>query len=231
MRTRYERTFCIGLLLASITLFPALSAQSPTSSTPAYGNCPAPTTAGVHICQPFSFNNAATIDAPFQVIASGTGAGGPVKHIELWVDYVKIKQTSGNVLDAPINLNSGDHRLVVVELDTAGGYMKSAPLTVTVQGVGGQQCPPPTSPGVNVCDPLPNSCHTSAWTTISASGTGASGSVHRMELWSSGVKLANFPGNAIITNLYLPDFSTVTIVEVDSAGGLIKSSRITLQSC
>jgi hypothetical protein len=42
-----------------------------------------------------------------------------------------------------------------------------------------------------------------------------------MELWSGGVKLANFPGNTIHTNLYLPDFSTVTIVEVDSAGGLI----------
>jgi len=185
----------------------------------------------VQICQPVNFNNAATIAAPFQVIASGTGAGGPVRHMELWVDYVKIKQASGNVFDAPINLNSGDHRLVVVELDTAGGYMKSAPVTVTVQGTGGQQCPPPTSPGVNVCDPLPNSCHTSGWTTISASGTGASGSVHRMELWSSGVKLANFPGNSIITNLYLPDFSTVTIVEVDSAGRFIKSPRITLQSC
>jgi hypothetical protein len=231
MRARDKRTFRFGVLLTSITVFAALGAQSPNTSTPAYGNCPAPSTAGVRICQPANFNNTTTIASPFQIIASGTGAGGAVKQMEVWVNYKKVRQVSGNLFDAPISLDSGDYRLVVVELDTTGAHMKSAPLTVTVQGTGGQQCPPPASPGVNVCDPLPGSCHTSSWTTISASGTGASGSVHRMELWSSGVKLANFPGNTIITNLYLPDFSTVTIVEVDSAGGYIRSPRITLQSC
>jgi hypothetical protein len=152
--------------------------------------------------------------------------------MEVWVDFVKVKQASGNLFDAPVNLNSGTHRLVVVERDTTGAFTKSAPITVSIQGsTGGQPCAPPGSPGVNVCDPLIGSCHTSPWTTIIASGTGASGSVHRMELWSSGVKLANFLGDAINTNLYLPDFSTVTIVEVDSAGASIKSPRITLQSC
>ncbi|HXU17733.1 MAG TPA: hypothetical protein VN708_21535 [Terriglobales bacterium] len=182
------------------------------------------------ICHPVGFNNTTTIDSPFQVISSGTGAGGAVKRMEVWVDYQKVNQASGNLFDSPVSLTSGNHRLVVVELDSTGAYLKSSPLMVTIQNTANQPCDPPSGPGVNVCDPAPGSCHTTPWTTISAASTGASGSVRRMELWSGGVKLANFPGNTIHTNLYLPDFSTVTIVEVDSAGGLIKSPRTTVLS-
>jgi hypothetical protein len=240
MKTPYLRTVSFGLLIGLLTFYPRVissqesSAQSSTTtSVPAYGNCPAPTNAGVRICHPFNFDNSTTIASPFQLIASGTGANGPVRHMEVWIDFAKVKQASGNLFDAPVTLSSGTHRLVVVELDTTGAFMKSTPITVSIQGsTADQSCPPPGSPGVNVCEPSGvNSCHTSAWTTILASGTGASGSVHRMELWSSGVKLANFPGDTINTNLYLPDFSTVTIVEVDSAGAFIKSPRFTIQSC
>jgi hypothetical protein len=231
MSIHFGKKICFSSLLSVLTFFPGIVAQTPTTGTAAYGNCPAPTTAGVRICHPVGFNNTTTIDSPFQVIASGTGAGGAVKRMEVWVDYQKVNQASGNLFDAPVSLSSGDHRLVVVELDSTGAYLKSRPLMVTIQNTLNQPCDPPSSPGVNVCDPAPGSCHTTPWTTISAAGTGASGLVRRMELWSSGVKLANFPGNTIHTNLYLPDFSTVTIVEVDSAGGLMKSPRTTLLSC
>jgi hypothetical protein len=43
--------------------------------------------------------------------------------------------------------------------------------------------------------------------------------------------VANFPGDRINTNLFLQDFSTVTIYEVDSKGGSIKSAPIVVQSC
>jgi hypothetical protein len=155
-----------------------------------------------------------------------------VKQMELWVDFKKVTQVPGNLFDAPITLGSGTYRVVVVEVDSTGANLKSTPIFLSIENsTSGEECTPPTSPGVNVCEPLVNSCHTSGWTTIIASGTGASGSVHRMELWNSGVKLANFFGNAINTNLFLSDFSTVTIVEVDSAGAVIKSPRIILQSC
>jgi hypothetical protein len=209
-----------------------LNAQSTATNTAPYGNCPAPTNAGVRICQPFSSANSTTIASPFQLIASGTGANGAVRRMEVWVDFRKIKEASGNLFDAPITLSSGTYRLVVVELDTTGAFIKSTPITVAIQGTTvDQPCGAPGSPGVNVCEPAPGSCHTAPWTTVIASGTGASGSVHRMELWSSGVKLANFSGDTINTNLYLPDFSTVTVVEVDTAGAYIKSQRIIIQSC
>jgi hypothetical protein len=239
MKTLYLPAVSFGLLIGLLTLYPcAISSQESTAesstaaSVPAFGNCPAPTNAGVRVCHPVNFNNSTTIASPFQFIASGTGAHGPVREMQVWVDFVKVKQASGNLFDAPLNLTSGTHRLVVVEQDTTGAFTKSAPITLSIQGsTEGQPCAPPGGPGVNVCEPLIGSCHTAGWTTIIASGTGASGSVRRMELWSSEVKLANFPGDTINTNLFLPDFSTVTIVEVDSAGALIKSPRITIQSC
>jgi hypothetical protein len=68
--------------------------------------------------------------------------------------------------------------------------------------------------------------------TVVAAGTGASGTVSRMELWLNSTKLANFPGNHINTSFsYIPDFNKITIIEVDSQGHYIKSAPITLLSC
>ena len=64
-----------------------------------------------------------------------------------------------------------------------------------------------------------------------ATAKGKSGTVSRMELWVNGGKIANFPGNRINTNLFIQDFNTVTIYEVDSKGGFIKSAPIVVQSC
>lgn len=226
---RHVRTFCFGLLLVS---WAVSTEPSIATNTPAYGNCPAPANAGVHICQPLTVPNANSVAAPFQLIASGTGAKGPVEHMEVWVDFRKVQQSSGNLFDAPLNLSSGTHRLVVVEVDTTGAFLKSAPVDIPVEGsTEGETCAPPSDPGVNVCEPALDSCHTTSWLTVEAAGTGASGSVHRMELWSNGAKLANFPGDTINTNLFLPDYNTVTIVEVDSAGAFIKSPRIKIQTC
>jgi len=51
-----------------------------------------------------------------------------------------------------------------------------------------------------------------------------------MELWINGVKVANFPGNHINTNLSIGSFGTysveITVVEVDSNGNYIKSAPI-----
>jgi hypothetical protein len=52
-----------------------------------------------------------------------------------------------------------------------------------------------------------------------------------MELWDNGVKLANFPGDQLNTNMFLRDFDQVTIIEVDSKGNYIKSAVYIIQSC
>lgn len=203
-----------------------------STATAAYGGCSAPAQAGVHVCFPAGPPGFFAA-SPMQVIAAGTGGGGPVKLMEVFVDGKKVAQASGNLFDAPITIATGQHTLTVVELDTTGSYKKSTRQTLVVDNsTAGEVCTAPGSPGVNVCIPQPGSCHTAAYSTFVAAGTGASGTVSRMELWVNGTKLANFPGNRINTNFsFLPDFDQVTIIEVDSKGAYIKSTPIVLQSC
>jgi hypothetical protein len=152
--------------------------------------------------------------------------------MQVWLDGRKVAQSYGNLFDRPVTASSGTHRLVVVELDTTGAYLKSTPITISVENsTAGEACAPPTSPGVNLCEPGVNSCHTAPWITVIAAGTGASGTVRRMELWSNGSKIANFPGSSINTNLYIFDFNTITVVEVDTNGAYLRSPRILIQAC
>ena len=216
------------LLLAALSLCSTLLFSQNATSTAAYGNCPAPTSAGVHVCWPVGTE----IGSPVQVIASATGAGGPVNHIELWDSGKKVTQSPGSLFDKPVQLSTGPHRLTLVEVDSTGAHVNSTPLTLTVDYNSlPNQCAAPGMPGVNVCIPAYGSCHTAGYTTVVAAGTGASGTVARMELWVNGVKLANFPGSTINTNLYLPDYDKLTIVEVDSKGAYVKSQTITILSC
>lgn len=226
------------LLSGACSLFTvALKAQSATSNTAvtataAYGGCTAPAQAGVHVCFPTGPSGFFAA-SPMQVIAAGTGGGGPVKLMEVFVDGKKVAQANGNLFDAPITIATGQHTLTVVELDTTGSYTKSTRQTLVVDNsTTNETCTAPGAPGVNVCIPQPGSCHTAAYSTFVAAGTGASGTVSRMELWVNGTKLANFPGNHINTNFsFLPDFDKVTIIEVDSKGAYMKATPIILQSC
>ena len=47
----------------------------------------------------------------------------------------------------------------------------------------------------------------------------------------NGAKIANFPDDRINTNLFIQDFSTVTIYEIDSKGASIRSAPIVVHSC
>lgn len=201
------------------------------TAPPGYGSCPAPQDEGISLCEPY---DGASIDTPFQVIASATSGSAQVSHIELWADGKKVTQASGTPFDEPITLSSGTHRLTLIEIPVISpGYLTSKTFHVTVQGNDGEKCPPPGAAGVNVCDPRPNSCHTSPWVTVVASGTGFTNNpIVRMELWVNNGKVANFPGNLINTNLYVSDFSTITIYAVDSKGGYAAASPpIVVQSC
>lgn len=223
-----------GLVCASpFFLFSQTTDSLPTTtaSTAAYGNCPAPKSAGVNLCSPPATNFTPSITSPLQVIAAGTGGHGPVKLIELWVDGKKLSQVAGNLFDEPVTLLPGTHQLTVVELDTTGHYVKSSRSSVeVVNSSEGEVCSAPGSPGVNFCSPLPNTCNLGgpgdATTTILATGTGASGKVSRMELWINGTKIANIPGDRINTNLPFLAYATITIVEVDSKGNYVKSTPV-----
>ncbi len=232
-----RRMSCAGLQFALLCSSPFLlfsqstdkaSTAAAAAALPAYGGCPAPSQEGVKICAPFQNS---FINGPFQVIASGTSGRGQVTLMELWADGKKVTQTNGSPFDSPVTLPVGTHELTVIEVSTTGASAKSAPLKVTVENNSGETCPLPPGPGVNVCEPMRGSCHTTAWVTVLAAAKGQSGTVSRMELWVNGGKIANFPGNRINTHLFIQDFNTVTIYEVDGKGGFIKSAPIVLQSC
>jgi hypothetical protein len=231
-----RRVMCTGLLFALSGSSPFLlfsqstgtASSAAVAALPPYGGCPAASREGVKICAPYA---GSFIEAPFQVIASGTSGRGQVKLMELWADGKKVTQTNGTPFDEPVMLAAGTHKLTVIEVSTTGAFAKSTPLEVTVEDNRGGTCPLPAGPGVNVCEPMRGSCHTTSWVTVLAAAKGQSGTVNRMELWVNGGKIANFPGDRINTHLFIQDFNTVTIYEVDSKGGFLKSAPILLQSC
>lgn len=217
-------TYFATLFLSTLSF-----SQSSSASVAAYGNCPAPATAGVSLC----FPKPAGVAAPLQVIAAGTGAGGPVKVMQLWVDHKKFVQVPGSLFDMPVDLASGTHRIVVVELDTTGQAIASAPVYVTVEGdTTNQACATPGSAGVNLCSPTPSSCEVADWTTVLAAGSSPAGTaVIRMELWVNGVKLYNSEGDLINTNLVLYQGERVVVQEVDNTGGHIASTPVYINPC
>jgi len=204
-------------------------AVAAAAALPAYSGCAAPANEGVNICVPFINNG--VIGSPFQLIASATSGRGQVVTMELWADGKKVTQTNSSPFDEPITLPEGTHTLTVIEVSTTGAFVKSAPLTVTVENRGDTTCTLPAGPGVKVCQPVQGTCHTAPWVQVLAAAKGQSGTVNRMELWVNGGKIANFPGNHINTNRVIQDFDTVTIYEVDSKGGFIKAPSIVVQSC
>jgi hypothetical protein len=229
MRTRIVQ--CVLLSSSLFLLFSpgAGQAVAAAAALPAYSGCQAPASEGVKICVP-SINNG-VIGSPFQLIASATSGRGEVVTMELWADGKKVTQTDRTPFDEPITLPEGTHTLTVIEVSTTGAFVKSAPLTVTVENRGDTTCTLPAGPGVKVCQPVQGTCHTAPWVQVLAAAKGQSGTVNRMELWVNGGKIANFPGNHINTNLVIQDFDTVTIYEVDSKGGFIKAPSIVVQSC
>jgi hypothetical protein len=229
MRTWSVRAkFCTGLQVALICSSPfTLFSQSTvkTSSTPAplgpYGNCGAPSQQGFNICNPGGPDSETS--SPFQMIAAATSGTAQVQLMELWADGKKVAQADGTPFDEPVSLGAGTHTLTFVEHDTTGTEIKSTPFQLAVIGNDHPFCSAPSSPGVNVCSPSAGGCNAQSWVNFDAVGKGKSGTVNRMELWVSGTKIANFPGDRISTSLIMV-FGEVSIVEVDSKGASISSS-------
>lgn len=186
--------------------------------------CPAPSSPGVNVCSPTANENFSNSEA-VSVLATGTGASGSVNHMELWLDGSKQGNYPGASVDASLNPTPGTHTLIVIEVDSKGNYIKSAPVTFTYNG--SPACATPSSPGVHVCSPTPGETVSSP-VGFDASGTGASGSVNHMELWIDGNKVGNYSGDSLITQVSEAAGShSATIIEVDSKGNYVKTAPVT----
>jgi hypothetical protein len=187
------------------------------------GGCTAPSAPGVNVCSP---GQGSEVSSPVTFEAAGRGASGSVNHLELWIDGTKTGNYSGSTMDTQISEPKGSHTAQIVEVDSAGNYVKSNPITYTVGG-GSVPCSGPSSPGVNVCSPTAGSSVTSP-VTFEAAGTGASGSVNHLELWIDGTKIGNYGGATMDAQVTEAAGShTATVIEVDSAGNYVKSTPVT----
>jgi Bacterial Ig domain len=247
MRTNAKSNWMVLALLSFAAVCVLSSCQGlGTGSTPqtaasaktsAADGCPAPSSPGVRVCEPeFSAS-----DSPVQVNASATASQGKIIQMQVFADGQKLAQAHGDRFDAPITLSLGTHTLTVVARQTGGSSRTSDPISLDISGsTAGQACPPPGSPGVNVCAPVVGSgcganvcanpgfpvCTLEPWVTFVASATAQTGTIKEMQLWINGVDVANFPGNHVNTNLATDIFGTVTIVAVDSKGHSISSPAI-----
>lgn len=191
-----------------------------SAAVPAFGQtCSEPASAGVNVCSPGQGEN---VTPPVTFIAAGTGASGSVNHLELWIDGTKIGNYSGSTMDASVAEAVGSHTATVIEVDSKGDYVKSAPVTYAVGETSGG-CTAPSSPGVSVCEPAQGSAVASP-VKFDAAGTGASGAVNHLELWIDGTKIGNYSGDSMDTNVTVATGShAAQVVEVDSEGDFAKS--------
>ena len=186
------------------------------------GGCTPPSSPGSILCTPAA---GSTVSSPVQFSGAGRGASGSVNHLELWIDGTKIGNYSGSTMSASVPLANGSHTATLVEVDSAGSFIKSSPDTFTVgSGGGGGSCNPPFSPGAILCTPIAGSTASSP-VPFTGGGTSASGSVNHLELWVDGNKIGDFPGNTMSASVPLVGGShTATLVEVDSSGNFLKSA-------
>jgi len=212
------------------------------SETPSFAEC-IPSEAGAEFCHP---GTASAIASPIQISAGARAVTGHITAIRLYVDdepQLTVNNPDSTPtfainepLALPNNLDpSTAHNITLVGYESTGGAVTAFhTLPQQVEFTAPEICQAPGSPGVNVCSPQPNSCTTSGLYFIRATGTGESGPVARMELWANAVKIADFPGNSINTNIGPPLLGsdvTLTIVVVDVNGHIVKSAPIAVFAC
>jgi hypothetical protein len=190
----------------------------------AFPSCRPPDSAtGIALCSP---NREVVQSSPvrFSIAAANQT---PAHKVEVWVDGNKAGESLSawsyySFLDAKYNLAAGSH---VVTMYSAGwdNLLESTTFPLVV---GSSLCRPPTTPGLNVCSPLPHATVNSpalAW----ASGT-VTGSIARMEVWVDGVKkFSTFGSNTLKTTIPLASGSHTLVYYVVNTTGTKWRSTVT----
>jgi len=192
------------------------------SATP--GGCAGPSSAGVNICSPTAGQS---VTSPVTFVADGSGASGQVNHLELWIDGNKMGNYNGSTMNAGVTLPAGAHAATVVEVDSQLHYVKSNPVHFTVkQNSAAVNCAAPSSAGAVLCTPTAGGIEASS-VQFTGAGTGASGSVNHLELWIDGLKIGNYSGSMLNTQVTLRSGThAATLVEVDSQLHFVKSAPV-----
>lgn len=155
---------------------------------------------GIAVCSPSS-EVVAGSPVKFSIGASNQTPG---RKVEVWIDGKKMGEQLKHAfsyytfLDSSYSLSAGKHNVTIY---SAGwdNLLESLSFPLTV---GSSSCPPPSSPGVNVCSPINGSTVNSpvtAWASGSVTGT-----IARMEVWVDGVKKdSTYHSNTLKTSIAL----------------------------
>jgi hypothetical protein len=202
-------------LLKAVAIAPGFSQSNVGSASYTINNgsgCNPPSSPGLNVCEPV---NASTVGSPVSVLASAT-VTGTISRMEVWVDGVKKFSTFGSTtLSTSLSLPAGSHKFVFYAVNTAGTKWMQT-VTATVSGGGG--CSPPTSPGVNVCQPVNGS--TVASPVPAQAAATVTGTISRMEVWVDGVKkFSTFGSTTLSTSISLASGShRFSFYAVNTAG-------------
>jgi hypothetical protein len=150
----------------------------------------------------------------------GKGANGSVHHLELWIDDRKVGNYFSNQMSTSVALGNGPHAATLVEVDSAGSFLKSTATNFTVG------CAVPASAGARLCSPVAGQTYASA-VQITGSGTCANAPVNHLELWIDGHKIGNYAGSTISTTVSSTSGAhAATLVAVDGKGNYWKSAPV-----
>ncbi|MGB6931204.1 MAG: carboxypeptidase regulatory-like domain-containing protein [Acidobacteriaceae bacterium] len=174
-------THRVGVLAQdSAGTFESVVNMTVSSSTGTGGSC---TGSGgnrtVTICSPA---NNATVTSPVSIMAQATDSA-TVADTQVYIDRVEQYQVAGSSVNTSLSLTAGTHRLSVLAQDSAGTFEST--INVTVSSTSGG-CAAPTSPGVQICQPVSGATVSSPVAIQAAANV--TGTFMRMEVWIDGVK-------------------------------------------
>src|SRR6185369_2266430 len=130
---------------------------------------------------------------PSSVHVTGNATmSGTIVATQVYVDGIKLYQTSSSSVDTYLTLSSGSHNLVLQSWNSAGQYLKSSGVNFSVSGTS-------ASTGVTVSSPTPGST-VAAPVAVKASAT-MSGTVTTMQVYVDGNKLYQGSGSTVNTTL------------------------------
>jgi hypothetical protein len=183
--------------------------------------------AGISACLYRSGANGATVS-----FGAASNWFEPLRKMELWLDGTKVTEQY-NVWDkyawlssTAQTFSSGTHR---ADIYTAGYDNVLQHQQVTFQ-VPGPTCPPPSSPGVNVCSPVSGSTVGRSVETLA--GGAITGTILRMEVWVDGNKMySTFSSDMLDATLTIaPGSHALAFYIVNTSGeALEKAVNITVQ--
>jgi hypothetical protein len=133
----------------------------------------------VTICSPA---NNATVTSPVSIVAQATDTA-PVTDTQIYIDRVKQFQAAGSSVSTSLPLATGGHRIGVLSQDSAGTFESVVNVTVSTASGG---CSAPTSPGVQICQPL-SGATVSSPVAIQAAAT-ITGKLSSIQVWIDGSK-------------------------------------------